>query len=196
MPFIPFPLGSLNIIYRIPHLLSSVFGHVLTRGPSQQTMAEMDSLSWRCIFLRSLPTRLVCERAFSKFGVTHTKLRNKIDPIRVHKMAVVGMEQKRLDREANLARNRKKRKSGEGNTAAADPLIPNLPHSPDSESLDFQQTLFGRPKTTKVMILLPLNLSLPSSPLPILVPSHWSIQERLTSHLPNCLTTHSARKKV
>jgi hypothetical protein len=75
----------------------------------------------------------------SKFGVTHTKLRNKIDPIQVHKMAVVETEQKRLDREAGLARNRKKRKFGRDNTAADDPLIPNSPDSPDSESLDFQQ---------------------------------------------------------
>lgn len=80
-----------------------------------------------------------CERAFSKFGVTHTKLRNKIDPIRVHKMAVVGMEQKRLDREAGLARSRKKRKFGEDDTAAANPPIPNSPDSPDSESPDFRQ---------------------------------------------------------
>ncbi|KAF8964938.1 hypothetical protein BDZ97DRAFT_2074991 [Flammula alnicola] len=61
-----------------------------------------------------------CERAFSNFGITHTKRRNKIDAIRVHKMAVVGMEQKRVDQEAGLARNRKKR---------------NL----ESESMDFRQ---------------------------------------------------------
>lgn len=79
-----------------------------------------------------------CERAFSKFGITHTKLRNKIDPIRVHKMAVVGMEQGRLDRAASLARNRQKRKFGEDNTAA-NPPIPNLPDSPDSETPDFQR---------------------------------------------------------
>jgi hypothetical protein len=133
----PFPPGPLNAIYRIPHLISSVFGHVLTRGPSQ-TMAEMDSSSWRCKFLQLLQTRLVMN-IHSKFGVTHTKLRNKIDPIQVHKMAVVETEQKRLDREAGLARNRKKRKFGRDNTAADDPLIPNSPDSPDSESLDFQQ---------------------------------------------------------
>lgn len=51
-----------------------------------------------------------CERVFSNFGVTHTKRRNKLDPKKVHNMAVVGMQIKREDRELGLARNRKKRK--------------------------------------------------------------------------------------
>jgi hypothetical protein len=54
-------------------------------------------------------------------------------------MAVVGIEQKRLDREAGLARNHQKRKFGEDNTAAANPPIPNLPDSPDLEPPNFQQ---------------------------------------------------------
>lgn len=62
-----------------------------------------------------------CERAFSNFGITHTKLRNKIDPIRVHKMAVVGMQQKREDREAGIVRNRKKRQFGEDTSAQSTP---------------------------------------------------------------------------
>ncbi|KDR69467.1 hypothetical protein GALMADRAFT_104095 [Galerina marginata CBS 339.88] len=51
-----------------------------------------------------------CERVFSSFGVTHTKRRNKLDPKKVHNMAVVGMQIKREDRELGLARDRKKRK--------------------------------------------------------------------------------------
>ncbi|EDR12066.1 uncharacterized protein LACBIDRAFT_324468 [Laccaria bicolor S238N-H82] len=33
-----------------------------------------------------------CEHVFSKFGITHTKLHDKLDPERVHKLAVIGME--------------------------------------------------------------------------------------------------------
>jgi hypothetical protein len=51
-----------------------------------------------------------CERVFSSFGVTHTKRRNRLDPKKVHNMAVVGMQIKCEDCELGLARNRKKRK--------------------------------------------------------------------------------------
>jgi len=61
-----------------------------------------------------------CERAFSNFGITHTKLRNKLDALRVHKTATVRMEQQRTDREAGLAHNHKKRKFGEDGTTATD----------------------------------------------------------------------------
>jgi hypothetical protein len=49
-----------------------------------------------------------CERVFSSFGVTHTKHHNRLDPKKVHNMAVVGMQIKREDRELGLARNRRK----------------------------------------------------------------------------------------
>lgn len=51
-----------------------------------------------------------CERVFSNFGNTHTKRRNKLNPKKVHNMAVVGMQIKREDRELGLIRTRKKRK--------------------------------------------------------------------------------------
>jgi hypothetical protein len=80
-----------------------------------------------------------CERAFSNFGITHTKLRNKIDATRVHKMAVVGMEQKRVDGEAGLTRNRKKRKFGEDNTAETNPPNPDSPDSLNPDIMDFRE---------------------------------------------------------
>ena len=56
-------------------------------------------------------------------------------------MAVVGMELKRVDREAGLARNRKKRKFGMDNTATADPppTNPYLPDNADSDTTEFHQ---------------------------------------------------------
>lgn len=82
-----------------------------------------------------------CERAFSNFGITHTKLRNKIDAVRVHKMAVVGMALKCVDREAGLARNRKKRKFGMDDTMPSDllPTNPDLPNGMDSDDTEFRQ---------------------------------------------------------
>ncbi|KIM35265.1 hypothetical protein M413DRAFT_79560, partial [Hebeloma cylindrosporum] len=84
-----------------------------------------------------------CERAFSNFGITHTKLRNKLNAQKVHKAATIRMEQQCADREAGLARSRKKRKFGETMTGA-DPS--NLPPSDstvtdpvDSPQVDFLQ---------------------------------------------------------
>ncbi|KAF8956827.1 ribonuclease H-like domain-containing protein [Flammula alnicola] len=54
-----------------------------------------------------------CERIFSSFGITHSKLRNKIDAKRVHKMTAVGMQMKREDRDLGLSRQRRKRKFGD-----------------------------------------------------------------------------------
>ena len=46
-----------------------------------------------------------CERVFSNFGITHTKLRNKLNAEKVHKSSVVRMEIKRVQRDNGLARN-------------------------------------------------------------------------------------------
>jgi hypothetical protein len=80
-----------------------------------------------------------CERTFSNFGITHTKLRNKLDALRVHKTAIIRMEQQRVDREAGLARNRKKRKFGEEDTMSTHLPPSNANSLPDSESMEFHQ---------------------------------------------------------
>jgi hypothetical protein len=78
-----------------------------------------------------------CERTFSNFGITHTKLRNKLDALKVHKTAVIRMEQQRADREAGLARNRKKRKFGDDNTTPTD--ISSTTDSLDSIPMEFSE---------------------------------------------------------
>lgn len=54
-----------------------------------------------------------CERVFSSFGISHSKLRNKIDSKRGHKMTVVRMQLKREDRDLDLSRQRRKRNFGD-----------------------------------------------------------------------------------
>lgn len=82
-----------------------------------------------------------CERAFRNFGITHTKLRNKLDALKVHKTATVRMEQQRADREAGLARNRKKRKFSDNDTTATDfpPSDSTATDTLDSQPAEFHQ---------------------------------------------------------
>ena len=82
-----------------------------------------------------------CERAFSNFGITHTKLRNKLDALKVHKTATVRMEQQHADRKAGLARNRKKRKFGDNDTTATDlpPSDSAATDTLDSQPVEFRQ---------------------------------------------------------
>jgi hypothetical protein len=53
------------------------------------------------------------ERAFSDFGITHTKRRNKLNPEKVHKTGVLKMDLRRAHKEAGLTRSRRKRVFGE-----------------------------------------------------------------------------------
>jgi len=79
-----------------------------------------------------------CERVFSSFGITHTKLRNKLTPEKVHKSAVVGMEIKRVLEENGLARNRKKRKFGGDELVEASPSTLTDDVDSDAADLDFR----------------------------------------------------------
>ena len=53
-----------------------------------------------------------CERAFSNFGITHTKPRNKLSAEKVHKTGVLRMDLRRSHIDAGLVRTRRKRAFG------------------------------------------------------------------------------------
>ena len=53
-----------------------------------------------------------CERAFSDFGISHTKLRNKLNVEKVHKTSVVKMDQHQSHLEAGLLYTHRKHKFG------------------------------------------------------------------------------------
>lgn len=74
-----------------------------------------------------------CKRAFSTFGITHTKIRNKLSAEKVHKTAVVKMDIRRAHAQAGLLRPRQKQKFGE--------------ESPSSSSSDANDHPFARPPT-------------------------------------------------
>ena len=102
-------------------------------------MDEMDLSNLPCTFFSVIVNSAGCERVFSSFRITHTKLR--LSPEKVHKSAVVGMEIKRVLEENNLARNRKKRKFGEDksdNASSPSNLTDNVADS-DATDLDFRE---------------------------------------------------------
>ena len=84
-----------------------------------------------------------CECVFSNFGVTHTKHRNKLDPKKVHNMAVVGMQIKREDSELGLACNRKKRKFEEITKVDQPLTLTSTDTSEHINPTDFQQYAEG-----------------------------------------------------
>ena len=67
-----------------------------------------------------------CERIFSEFGITHTRLCNRLAPETVHKTSVVKMDIRRKHAEACITSRRLKRKFGHGEPQ----------ESPDSNSLE------------------------------------------------------------
>lgn len=80
-----------------------------------------------------------CERAFSDFGITHTKLRNKLNAEKVHKTSVVKMDRRQSHSEAGLLRARRKRKFGVDNEPSPTPtsLTPADFDSSHEDSLNF-----------------------------------------------------------
>lgn len=111
-----------------------------------------------------------CERVFSNFGVTHTKRRNKLDPKRVHDMAVVGMQIKREDRELGVARNRKKRKFEE----ISDDVQPLSSTSADTlehlDPTDFRHYAEGLVRQAEISNQEDVDEILPASILPTVSP--------------------------
>jgi len=89
-----------------------------------------------------------CERVFSEFGITHTKRRNKLNPKKVHQMAIVGMQTKREDRELGLDRKRTKCKFAEVDDSTQSqtdtpPSASAIDSSDDEDPTDFQQYVEG-----------------------------------------------------
>jgi hypothetical protein len=68
-----------------------------------------------------------CERSFSDFGITHTKLRNKLAAEKVHKITVVKTDLRRAHTAAGLTSKRRKCAFGQNDVASQD-------QPPDSSS--------------------------------------------------------------
>ncbi|KAJ7775980.1 ribonuclease H-like domain-containing protein [Mycena maculata] len=60
--------------------------------------------------LSMLPNSAGPERAFSVFGITHTKHRNRLDPLKVHDATMVRMDRQKAHGAAGLVKERKSRR--------------------------------------------------------------------------------------
>lgn len=76
-----------------------------------------------------------CERAFSDFGIIHTKPCNKLSAEKVHKTGVVKMELRRTHVEAGLTHTRRKRAFGEIDSPEEPPQSTDSPavHADESD---------------------------------------------------------------
>ncbi|KAL0955891.1 hypothetical protein HGRIS_014911 [Hohenbuehelia grisea] len=92
--------------------------------------------------LSMVPNSASVECAFSAFGGTHTKSRNRISPQKVHNATLVRMDRRRAHAKAGLVADRKKRKFGETMSAGLSP-------SPSS-SLPSSQTMQGSASTDEL----------------------------------------------
>jgi hypothetical protein len=81
-----------------------------------------------------------CERAFSDFGIIHTKPRNKLSAEKVHKTGVLKMDIRRTHVEAGLTRPRQKRAFGEIDESEEPPEVA-VPHDVNSEFHDLAHQL-------------------------------------------------------
>jgi hypothetical protein len=84
-----------------------------------------------------------CERSFSDFGITHTKIRNKLSAEKVHKTSVVKMDLRRAHITAGLTTKRRKRKFGQDNESLQDESSDlNSPvHGEDGENVDVRDLM-------------------------------------------------------
>lgn len=82
-----------------------------------------------------------CERLFSQFGITHTKIRNRLSTQTVHKTAVVKMDIQQSHADAGLIRTRLKRKFGDDEPASSPTLSPSTDDNNDDDTeVDFRET--------------------------------------------------------
>jgi len=79
-----------------------------------------------------------CERNFSNFGLTHTKIRNKLSVERVHNANVVKNHLHREHAKAGLTHIRKKRKLGFENHPSGDDTAESVPPHAD-EDVSFRE---------------------------------------------------------
>jgi hypothetical protein len=82
-----------------------------------------------------------CERPFSDFGITHTKVGNKLTSEKVHKTSVVKMDLQRSHTTAGLTAKRRKRKFGQDDKWIQDETSELRPinspmHGEDGQSTD------------------------------------------------------------
>lgn len=119
-----------------------------------------------------------CERVFSNFGITHTKLRNKLNAEKVHKSSVVGMEIKRVQRDNGLARNQKKRKFGDEESTETE-QIPS-PDDCDTDStatdMEFRQYAEILIQQAQASQQIDAQEDIPAEPLPPSVSGPCPIQ--------------------
>ena len=113
------------------------------------------------------------ERAFSDFGITHTKRRNKLDPEKVHKTGVLKMDLQRAHNEAGLTRSRRKRVFGEVDepSRATEAVVPG---DEDLEFHDLETQLIQDAEAADVDVaeedmLIPPILP-PTTVLPLKIP--------------------------
>ena len=79
----------------------------------ESIMGETGLSSLLSTFFSVIANSAGCEWVFSKFGTTHTNLCNKLDPERVYKLAVIGMEVNWVLEDYGIVRNWKKCEFGE-----------------------------------------------------------------------------------
>ena len=77
-----------------------------------------------------------CERAFSDFGLIHTKPRNKLSAEKVHKTSTLKMDLRRTHVDAGFIRPRRKRAFSEIDEADSEPAEAS---APDTDSSDFEE---------------------------------------------------------
>jgi len=82
-----------------------------------------------------------CERAFSDFGVIHTKPCNKLSAEKVHKTSTLKMDLRRSHIEAGFIRPRRKRMFGEIDDADSEPAEAAVPNAENSNFDDLTRRL-------------------------------------------------------
>lgn len=81
-----------------------------------------------------------CERAFSDFGIIHTKRRNKLSAEKVHKTGIYKMSIRQTHAEAGLTRPRRKRAFGEIDQEE-EPTEAAVPEEDNSDFTDLARRL-------------------------------------------------------
>lgn len=90
-----------------------------------------------------VPNSAGCERNFSDFGITHTKLRNRLGVQKVHKTAIVKADRRRVHTEAGLRKKQHRRQFGSefdispAAESTTDAVLNSLVDNSEGQDVDF-----------------------------------------------------------